>query len=88
LLANLDVVISVDTAILHLAGAMGRPTWAMLAEPADWRWMRARPDSPWYPSLRLFRQHRPGAWDGVVSDIATALRQTHICAQTDQEASP
>lgn len=88
LLANLDLVISVDTAILHLAGAMGRPAWAMLAEPADWRWMRARTDSPWYPSLRLFRQPHPGAWDGVVGDIASALGRTHIPVQTHQEASP
>jgi len=56
LVASMDMIISVDTAVVHLAGALNMSTWVMLAHSADWRWMRDRDDSPWYPSLRLFRQ--------------------------------
>ncbi len=74
LVANLDLVVCVDSAVAHLAGAMGRPVWMMAAAPSDWRWMLGRADSPWYPSLRIFRQQQPGAWDGVVDAVALALR--------------
>jgi len=73
LVANLDLVISVDTAVLHLAGALGRPAWALLTCRADWRWMEEREDSPWYPTMRLFRQKRPGDWSGVLERVKDAL---------------
>jgi len=71
---HLDLVVTSDTAIAHLAGAMGVPVWVALAYAPDWRWQRVRSDSPWYPSARLFRQPRPGDWDGVFGCIAAALR--------------
>lgn len=73
-IANLDLVISVDSAVLHLAGALGVPGWALLYEPADWRWLRGRADSPWYPSLRLFRQPVPGDWASVAAQVIDAAR--------------
>jgi tetratricopeptide (TPR) repeat protein len=73
-IANLDLVITVDTGVAHVAGALGRPVWVMLPTPADWRWLLKRADSPWYASMRLFRQDQPGAWDKVVTDVSAALR--------------
>lgn len=73
--ANLDLVISVDTAVAHLAGAMGRPAWTLLKHAPDWRWLLAREDSPWYPTMRLFRQRKPADWRPVVDEVAGALRQ-------------
>ncbi|HEY0180074.1 MAG TPA: hypothetical protein VGC30_10645 [Dokdonella sp.] len=70
---ELDLVISVDTMTAHLAGALGVPVWTLLAEPCDWRWMERRADSPWYPTMRLLRQPRPGDWDGLVAQLADAL---------------
>lgn len=70
----LDLVICADAMPAHLAGTLGRPTWVLLQHAADWRWMDARADSPWYPSLRLFRQPRPGDWAGVVREVAAGLR--------------
>ena len=74
LIENLDVVISVDTAVAHLAGGMGKPVWLMLAYVPEWRWHLERQDSPWYPAMRIFRQERPGDWAGVVGKIVDALR--------------
>jgi Flp pilus assembly protein TadD len=71
LMANLDLVISVDTAPLHLAGALGRPAWGLIAFAPDWRWLIDRDDSPWYPTLTLFRQSEPGDWRPAM-DAATA----------------
>lgn len=71
--ACLDLVISVDTSVAHLAGALGRPLWLMLPHALDWRWLRDRADSPWYPSLRLFRQQRALVWDDVIARIAAEL---------------
>jgi ADP-heptose:LPS heptosyltransferase len=69
LISVLDLVITIDTAVAHLAGALGKPVWILLPFSADWRWLRERPDSPWYPSARLFRQPRAGGWDAVI-DVA------------------
>ena len=74
-IANLDLVITVDTMVAHLAGALGAPVWLMLHFAADWRWLLDRSDSPWYPTMRLFRQKRPGDWDTVIAEISTVLRQ-------------
>ncbi len=72
-ISGLDVVITVDTAVAHLAGALGIPAWVMLPYAPDWRWMLDREDSPWYAGMRLFRQERPGDWTGVAERVATAL---------------
>ncbi|HYY87293.1 MAG TPA: hypothetical protein VFA49_00740 [Chloroflexota bacterium] len=70
----LDLVITPDTMMAHLAGALGVPTWTLLPAHADWRWMEDRTDSPWYPTMRLFRQPQPGDWAAVISDVRTRLR--------------
>lgn len=75
LIANLDLVICVDTSIAHLTGAIGKPAWVLLPFAPDWRWMREREDSPWYPSLRLFRQYSIGNWEEVVIRMRDALRK-------------
>jgi hypothetical protein len=72
-MAQLDLVISCDTALAHLAGALARPTWVALKHVPDWRWLLDRADSPWYPTMRLFRQSRQGDWDGVFAAIHDAL---------------
>ena len=74
IMANLDLVITSDTAIAHLAGAIGVPVWVALPYAADWRWLLGRSDSPWYPTMRLFRQQRPGEWGGVFTEMHAALR--------------
>ena len=74
LIEHLDLVVSVDTAIAHLAGALGREVWIPLRYKPDWRWLLGREDSPWYPSARLFRQKTRGAWEGVLDEISRALR--------------
>jgi tetratricopeptide (TPR) repeat protein len=71
----LDIVVTVDTAIAHLAAAMGKPVWILLPLAPDWRWLLERADSPWYPSARLFRQRSAGDWSGVMRDVAKALSE-------------
>jgi len=73
MIASLDLVISTDTAVCHLAGALGVPTWVLLDAGADWRWLQERSDSPWYASMRLFRQKRSGDWDAVAEAVKQAL---------------
>jgi len=75
LAVNLDLVISVDTSVAHLAGGLGLPTWLLNRFASDWRWMRGRDDSPWYPTLRIFAQTQPGDWDGVVHRLQRALAE-------------
>lgn len=75
LIDNLDLVITVDTAIAHLAGAMGKPVWILLYKPADWRWLLERTDSPWYPSARLFRSDKRGDWTNVLRELPEALHE-------------
>ena len=72
-IGELDLVIAVDTAVAHLAGALGTPLWLLLSHIQDWRWMHERADSPWYPSARLFRQSQIGDWDGVIAAVAQEL---------------
>ena len=73
-MGQLDLVISVCTSTLHLAGALGRPVWGVLAYAPCWRWMLGRSDSPWYPTMTLFRQPGPGDWAGVIASVEAALR--------------
>jgi tetratricopeptide (TPR) repeat protein len=79
---NLDLVISVDTSVLHLAGAMGRPVWAILPFAPEWRWMLNRSDSPWYPTMRLFRQKKWDQWQPVLQEVAEELRKTATARKT------
>jgi hypothetical protein len=71
--AQLDLVIAVDTAVAHLAGALGKPIWTLLPFSPDWRWFLDRPDTPWYPTMRLFRQPQRGQWAPVLHQVAEAL---------------
>jgi ADP-heptose:LPS heptosyltransferase len=73
LIANLDLVISVDTSVAHLAGALGKPIWLLDRFDPCWRWLTGRRDSPWYPTLRIYRQPQPGDWDTVLADVARDL---------------
>jgi tetratricopeptide (TPR) repeat protein len=86
LISHLDLIISVDTAVVHLAGAMGKPVWVLLPFVPDWRWMLNREDSPWYPTMRLFRQHRPGDWPDVFDRLAAALQSMPAVHGTDPRA--
>jgi len=74
LLDSLDLVVTVDTSVGHLAAAMGRPAWILLATAPDWRWLLERSDSPWYPTVRLFRQTVARQWRDVMERVAAALR--------------
>jgi ADP-heptose:LPS heptosyltransferase len=71
----LDLVVAVDTSVVHLAGALGRPVWVLLPFPPDFRWLLEREDNPWYPTARLFRQPRHGDWDGVLKRVRGELER-------------
>src|SRR5262249_16291308 len=74
-MASLDLVITCDTAVAHLAGALGVPAWVVLKTAPDWRWLLGRSDSPWYPPMRLFRQPSPGDWKGAFAAVDVALQE-------------
>jgi tetratricopeptide (TPR) repeat protein len=84
-IGQLDLVITVDTAVAHLAGALGKPVWVMLSFAPDWRWMLGRDDMPWYPSMRLFRQTVPRQWDDVIARVGAALARL---AASSKEPNP
>ena len=84
-IANLDLVITIDTAVAHLAGAMGKPVWIILHQVPDWRWLQARSDSPWYPTARLFRQPSPGDWPAVIHAVAEALTAQNALRTTARD---
>ena len=81
LLSLMDLVVTIDTAVAHLAGALARPTWIMLRRSPDWRWLLGRDDSPWYPTVRLFRQDRRGGWPSVVTAVRSELER-HFSSET------
>jgi ADP-heptose:LPS heptosyltransferase len=85
---NLDLVVTVDTSMGHLAGALGRPVWILIPKAADWRWMLDRDDSPWYPTVRLFRQEKPGAWDLPLGNLRNALAQFLALQAVPVRAAP
>lgn len=76
---ELDLIISVDTSVAHLAGALGKPVWLLLPYVPDWRWSLETDRSPWYPTVRLFRQHKLNDWDGVIENVRTELRSWTLC---------
>ncbi len=88
LAANLDLVISVDTSVAHLAGALGRPVWLLSRFDGCWRWLLERSDSPWYPTARLFRQSRPGDWQPVVAAVAAALAELAAAGEAVRSDPP
>ncbi|MFZ5773993.1 MAG: tetratricopeptide repeat protein [Thermodesulfobacteriota bacterium] len=83
LIGNLDLVITVDTAVAHLAGAMGRPVWLLNRYESEWRWMRGMETSPWYPSMRIFSQEIPGEWNGVMRKVSAVLEH-HFLSMREQ----
>ncbi len=86
LIENLDLVVTVDTSMGHLAGALGKPVWILIPKAADWRWMLDREDSPWYPTVRLFRQQKPGDWDAPLDRLRSALTR-ELAAEPEGAAS-
>jgi hypothetical protein len=87
LIANLDLVISVDTSVAHLAGALGKPFWLLNRHNTCWRWLLDRDDSPWYPTARLFRQDEARVWDPVIARVAAALQEQFAPNQWTNEGS-
>nr|WP_242033539.1 glycosyltransferase family 9 protein [Phormidium sp. FACHB-592] len=77
-IAQLDLVITVDTSIAHLAGALGKPVWVLLTLQPDWRWMLHREETPWYPTMRLFRQSKLNDWQGVLDRVVHALKSLPV----------
>ena len=87
IIANLDLVITVDTSIGHLSGAIGKPVWILLSKASDWRWLIDRDDTPWYPSARLFRQQHPGVWAPVIASVATVLSEARKSGNSNSAAA-
>jgi ADP-heptose:LPS heptosyltransferase len=85
IIQNLDLVISVDTAVAHLAGGLGKPVWILSRYDADWRWLQNRPTSPWYPTARIFGQPALGDWDSVIADVSHELK-VEIAKRVSNEA--
>jgi ADP-heptose:LPS heptosyltransferase len=85
---SLDLVVTSDTSLAHLAGALGRPVWVALPVAPDWRWLLGRADSPWYPTMRLFRQTRVGDWAGPFEQIRAALLQFQPTLPQTEAAAP
>jgi tetratricopeptide (TPR) repeat protein len=85
-IGELELLICVDTSVAHLAGALGMPVWVLVPTPADWRWLEGREDSPWYPTMRLFRQVGQGDWDEVIGRVKTALAATSRRPATSRPA--
>jgi len=79
----MDLVVTIDTAVAHIAGALAKPVWILLPFVPDWRWLLERPDSPWYPTARLFRQARPGDWDTLIDDVRAQLIEAARLITTD-----
>jgi len=73
LIASLDMIIAVDTSVAHLAGALGKPVWLLNRFESEWRWMRGRETTPWYPSMRIFNQPAPGDWAGVIQQVKSEI---------------
>jgi tetratricopeptide (TPR) repeat protein len=88
LIENLDLVITVDTAVAHLAGALGKPVWILLPHVADWRWLQGREDSPWYPTARLFRQSASCDWDPVIEWVGDELQALFKTGSRDASIEP
>jgi ADP-heptose:LPS heptosyltransferase len=88
IVAAIDLVISVDTSVVHLAGALARPIWVMLPRTPCWRWLRDRADSPWYPTARLFRQQHPGQWGDTYDEVGLALAAASDPAFRHQAGAP
>jgi hypothetical protein len=87
LIEALDLVIGVDTSVVHLAGALGKPVWILNRHDACWRWLRGRADTPWYPTARLFRQRRAGDWDTVIAEVCQAWADLSPLARSDRGGS-
>jgi hypothetical protein len=78
---NLDLVVTADSSVAHLAGALAKPVWVMLPWVPDWRWMLDRDDSPWYPTMRLLRQHRLGDWSEVIARVVRGVEMASVAHQ-------
>jgi hypothetical protein len=87
IMEHLHLIVSADTAVAHLAGALLLPAWVALSRIADWRWAAGREDSPWYPSLRLFRQEKLGDWRPVFASMAQELNQLRLSLNKSSDAS-
>jgi len=85
-MSHLDLVVTVDTSVAHLAGALGIPTWLLLPYVPDWRWLLEREDTPWYNSMRLFRQKSPGQWQEVLARVAEELQIVNSGRQVNAES--